>query len=380
MGPANSATSDGRLLSLDVLRGATIAAMILVNNAGDEPSSYWPLKHAAWNGWTPTDLIFPFFLFVVGVAMTFSFASRTERGESRQKTFLHVLWRSLLLFTIGVVLHSLPDLQFATIRFYGVLQRIALCYVISSLVILWTGRRSQWVIILSCLVGYWLLMRFVPVPGFGVPGRDIPLLDPDRNLAAWLDRKLLPGRLYEITRDPEGLLSTIPAIAICLLGVQTGRWLRSARTPRVKALGMAAFGVLGVVAGVVMSNWFPINKKLWTSSYVVFTAGMALVCFAVLYWIVDLNRWRRGTAPLLVFGANSIAAYILSEGLAVVLYHVHAPGLDGTVVPLQQFFYERFFLPWLSPPDASLFYAMAYVIVCWLVMAIFYRRRIFLKI
>ena len=204
-------------MSLDLFRGATIAGMILVNNPGDEPSAYWPLKHAEWNGWTPTDLVFPFFLFIVGVAMAFSFSSRLKRGESRQQLMAHVLWRGLVLFALGMFLNAFPNqYHLATWRIYGVLQRIAICYVISAILVLWSRQRGWIIAILTCLVGYWVLMRFVPVPGFGAPAHDVPLLDPDRNIAAWLDRKLLFGHLYEGTRDPEGVLSTIPAIATSL--------------------------------------------------------------------------------------------------------------------------------------------------------------------
>ncbi len=380
MGPSTDTASSERLLSLDVLRGLTIAAMILVNDAGDEPSSYWPLKHAEWNGWTPTDLIFPFFLFMVGVAMTFSVASRLKRGETRQQLLRHALWRGFLIFAIGVALHGLPWPNFATIRIYGVLQRIAICYTITALIALWVGKRGQWAIVIACLAVYWIIMRYVPVPGFGVPTHNIPLLDPDRNIVAWLDRKLLAGHLYEGTRDPEGLLSTIPAIATNLLGLLTGEWLRSSRSQRIKALGMAACGGIGVVAGIVMNIWFPINKKLWTSSYVVFAAGMALICLALCYWLVDIQRWRGWIKPALVFGANSIAAYIFADFLAITLYRVHMQGLDGTQVPLSQFIYDGCCTSWLESANASLFYAVAFVMVCWLAMAVLYRKKIFLKI
>ena len=380
MGPAKDSATSERLLSLDVLRGVTIAAMILVNNAGDEPSSYWPLKHAEWNGWTPTDLVFPFFLFMVGVATTFSLVSRLKRGETRQTLLKHILWRGAILFAIGVYLHGFPYHALATWRIYGVLQRIAICYMISAIIALWTGKRGQWAIVFGCLASYWIIMRFIPVPGFGVPTHDMPLLDPDRNLVAWLDRKLMAGRLYEGTRDPEGLISTIPAIATSLLGVLTGEWLRSERSQRVKALGLSAFGGIGIIAGTVMNTWFPINKKLWTSSFVVFTAGLALVCLALCYWLVDIKRWRRWTGPILVFGANSIAAYVFAEILAILLNRFHIRGHDGTLISWSQFLYERFCTSWLNAADASLFFALTFVAVCWAAMAILYRKRIFLKI
>jgi predicted acyltransferase len=367
-----------RLMSLDLFRGATIAGMILVNNAGDEPSSYWPLKHAEWNGWTPTDLVFPFFLFIVGVAMAFSFSSRLNRGESKQKLLGHVLWRGIALFALGMFLNGFPNrYHLDSWRVYGVLQRIAICYVISAILALWADWRGWIVTIAACLVGYWILMRFVPVPGFGIPTHDVPLLDPDRNLAAWLDRQLLAGHLYEGTRDPEGVLSTIPAVATSLLGMLTGQWLRTSRAAKTKALGMAAFGFVGVVAGKILDLGFPINKKLWTSSYVIFTAGLALLCLSLCYWIVDVKQWRgRWTNPLLVFGMNAIAAYVFAEVMSHLLDHLHTAG--GTA--WQEFIYQRTFVPLASPANASLLYALSYVLVCWVAMWLLYRKGIFLKI
>ena len=371
----------GRLMSLDVFRGATIAAMILVNNPGDGPSSYWPLKHSVWNGWTPTDLVFPFFLFIVGVAMAFSLPSRLQRGKSRQKLLFHVLWRGILLFAIGMLLNGFPNhYQLGSWRVYGVLQRIAICYVIAAILELWFGWRQQLAVIAVCLVGYWVLMRYVPVPGLGVPTHDFPPLDPDRNLAAWLDRKVLGGHLYEGTRDPEGILSTIPAVATALLGLLTGKWLRTRQSDAIKVWGLLTCGIIGVAMGMAMNIGFPINKKLWTSSFVVFTAGLALICLAVCYQVLDLKRWRgRWTVPFLVFGMNSIAAYVFSEIVAHLLDRLTVQSARGRM-PWQDAIYERFFLPLASPPNASLLYALVYVFLCWIVMCVLYRKRIFLKI
>ena len=372
------ALSSSRLMSLDLFRGATIAGMILVNNAGDEPSSYWPLKHAQWNGWTPTDLVFPFFLFIVGVAMAFSFSSRLKRGESRRELLRHVLWRGLALFALGIFLNGFPNqYQLASWRVFGVLQRIAICYVISAVLALWTDWRGWILTILGCLVGYWILMRFVPVPGFGIPTRDMPLLDPERNLAAWLDRQLLAGHLYEGTRDPEGVLSTIPAVATSLLGMLTGQWLCSARSSQNKAVGMALFGLTGIAAGTILDLGFPINKKLWTSSYVIFTAGLALLCLALCYWIADVKRVRgRWTKPLLVFGMNAIAAYVFAESLSHLLDHLHT----STGISWQEFIYHSAFAPLSSPMNASLLYALTYLLLCWAAMWVLYRKAIFLKL
>ena len=367
-------------MSLDLFRGATIALMILVNNPGDEPSSYWPLKHAQWNGWTPTDLVFPSFLFIVGVSMTYSFASRLKR-ESRHRLMMHVLRRGAILFAIGLFLNGFPNhFHLDSWRVYGVLQRIAVCYVTSAMVALWSSRRGQVLTIIGCLVSYWILMRFVPVPGFGVPTRDMPFLDQNRNLAAWLDRKLLMGHLYDVTRDPEGVISTIPAIATSLLGVLTGEWIRSERSPRVKALGLLGFGVIGLIAGKVLNVWFPINKNLWTPSFVIFTAGFALVALAVCYWILDIRQWRGWAKPFLVFGVNPIAAYVFAEMIAHWIDRMGIQLADGSVVTWQEKIYQRLFAPLASPPNASLIYALTYVLMCWVAMWVLERRGIYLKI
>ena len=382
--PGKSIFRSERIQSVDVFRGLTIALMILVNNNGDFRNTYWPLLHSEWNGWTPTDLVFPFFVFIVGVSMVYSFRSRLARGDSKSAIFIHVLRRAIILFAIGVlVVNSFPDhYNPLTIRIYGVLQRIAICYLVAAVFVLWTGIEGKIAAIGICLIGYWILMRYVPVPGFGVPTRDIPLLDPNRNWVAWLDRKLLMGHLYEGVRDPEGLLSTIPAIGTVLFGVLTGEWLRSKATARAKALWMFIFGVIGLAAGKFFNIWFPINKKLWTSSYVLFTAGFALVVLALCYWLLDVRKLRGGwTMPILVFGMNAIAAYTLSEMLAAGLgsWIVREP--SGREISMQSIIYERLFaVHGISTHNTSLAYALAFVLVCWLAMWMLYRKKIFLKI
>ena len=369
-----------RIVSLDLFRGITIAMMILVNNPGEATASYWPLEHAKWNGWTPTDLVFPFFVFIVGVAMAFSFTSRLRRGDTRQSLFMHVLWRGLALFAIGVLLNGFPERYNSHLRIYGVLQRIAICYVITAVLELWTDWKAQLAVVFTCLAGYWLLMRFVPVPGFGIPTHDMPILDPDRNIVAWLDRKLLMGHLYETTRDPEGVLSTIPAVASCLTGLLTGKWLRTTRANSRKALAMVACGVCAVILGSVWHLWFPINKKLWTSSFVLLTSGLALLFLALFYWLTDIKNFRKGwTNPILVFGRNAIAAYVFAEILAKITDTVRVHSSFG-LVTAQDWVYLRFFAPLSSPANASLLYAITYVCVCWLAMLWFYRKGLFLKI
>lgn len=239
---AVSENSSARLMCLDVFRGLAVAGMILVDNPGSDEKAYHLISHAEWNGWTPADLIFPSFLFLVGVSLVFSFAKRAAAGQSRRQILFHVFKRSLLLIAIGLLVNASPfiGLDLHSWRFEGVTQRIALCYFVAALLELWSGRRAQILAIVACLFGYWALLRFAPVPGLGVPGRDFPFMDPDRNIAAWFDRKLFMGHLFEGTRDPEGIISTIPAIATTLIGVLTGHWLRARKSPRTKNARHAA--------------------------------------------------------------------------------------------------------------------------------------------
>jgi len=373
-----AARSHLRLVSLDIFRGATIAAMILVNNAGNEPDSYWLLRHADWNGWTPADLIFPFFLFIVGASMAFSFAARLERGQSRLRLVKHVIQRGAILFALGLFLNGFPNqYSLATLRVYGILQRIAICYVSVALCALYFRRRAWLALAVALLIGYWVLLRYLPLPGLGVPGRDIPLLDPDRNIAAWLDRRLLAGHLFAGTRDPEGILSTIPAIVTALIGLLAGDRLHYSESKRAKTLQLLIAGVVCMAAGKLWNLSFPINKNLWTSSFALFTAGIALLCLAACYWIIDVQNWRGpSTKFFLVFGTNAIAAYVFAEMASLTLYHFSAAaGLSW-----QEVLYQNGFEPWLSPALASLLYSLCYVFFCWAVMWLLYRKRIFVKI
>jgi len=384
MGSSVSKASD-RLTSLDLFRGATIAAMILVNNPGND-HAYWPLEHAEWNGWTPTDLIFPFFLFIVGVSMVFSFQSRLNRGDPRALLLRHAIRRGVIIFAIGLALNYSGVLASGFshgLRIPGVLQRIGICYLAASILFLYVKPKARALVAAGLLVGYLILMRFIPVPGFGVPGRDIPFLHPDANLGAYLDRKFLlwgSTRLYEITRDPEGLLSTLPAIGTALLGVFTGEWLRSKRTPQGKALGMLIFGVIGLILGEIWGIWFPINKKLWTSSYVLFAAGFALVCLALCYWATDIKRWRGAwTKPFLIFGRNSITLYVLAWLFEICLY-LFSGQLYGERLNGHEYIFLRFFAPLGSPSFSSLLFSLAFVLACLIPIWLMDRKKIFLKI
>lgn len=383
--PSRKDALPGRLLSLDILRGITIAFMILVNNNGNEAIAYWPLKHAAWNGFTPTDLVFPTFLFLVGISTVFSTASRLAQGATRRSLFLHVLRRSFILYLLGLIVNSFPYFHLHTMRFYGVLPRIAICYFITaSLYIISPGWRNKAAFIVAALAGYWVLMRFVPVPGYGIPVHDIPLLDRDANLTAWLDRQIFAApHLYEHTRDPEGLLSTLPAMATTLLGLLTGIWLRTQRTLVAKGVGVAAAGLSGVLLGALWNLSFPINKKLWTSSYVLFAGGLSLLLLALCLLVVDLpERSSTGSArsrlltPFLVLGTNAISAYVFAELLQSALSSIHP--LETRNV--QQLLYRsiQHVVPYAAM--ASLLYSLGFVAVCWLATSVLYRRGIFIKI
>jgi predicted acyltransferase len=383
--PSLTAARPGRLLSLDILRGLTIAFMILVNNNGSEAHAYWPLKHAAWNGFTPTDLVFPTFLFLVGISTVYSTAARLAQGATRESLFLHVLRRAIILYLLGLVVNSFPFFHVHTMRFYGVLPRIAICYlIVASLYLLNPGWRSKAAVAIAALVGYWILMRFVPVPGFGIPTHDIPLLDRDANLTAWLDRQIFSAsHLYERTRDPEGLLSTIPALATAILGLLTGIWLRTLRPLKERAVGIAMAGISGVLLGGLWNLTFPINKKLWTSSYVLFAGGLSLLLLALCLLIVDLrdktpsgSAHSRFLSPFLVFGTNAIAAYVFSELLQSTLSSFH----PRQGINLQQMLYGSIADIIPNQAFASLLYSIGFVIICWIPISVLYRRSIFIKI
>ena len=378
--PTSARISTNRLVSVDVLRGITIAFMILVNN-GYSNDAFPALEHAEWNGWTPTDLVFPTFLFLVGATIVFSFESRLSRGASKSSLLLHTFRRACILFALGLLVNGFPHFPLETLRIYGVLQRIAICFLIASILYLLDRRpASKIVLVVLALFGYWILLRWVPVPGFGMPGRDIPLFDPTRNLGAYIDRHIFPGRLYRGVRDPEGLLSNIPALGTTLLGMLTAMWLRSKRSPSIKAWGMLAAGILGIVLGQAWGLWFPINKNLWSSSFVLFAAGIALVALSICYWAIDIKNWKTGwTYVWLVFGMNAITAYVFSELLSSMLHAIDVHTGTKTVSPSWYVFTHCFSrIP--SYHLASLAYSISIVAVCFVPVAILYSKKIFLKV
>ena len=354
-------TTASRLVSLDVFRGITIAGMILVNNPGDWSHVYAPLEHAAWHGWTPTDLIFPFFLFIVGVAMPFSFGRRLLLGDTKFRLWRHVVSRSLALVLLGMILTGIPDFNYYNKLFLDVLQRIGVVYLLAGTIVLLAGTVAQAVTAVACIIVYWILMLVIPVPGYGVG-----ILAPEGNAWQYVDRLLTAGW----HNHGEGILSLIPSISTVLFGGLTGIWLRAERAPYEKAVWMFAAGAVGLVVGAILDIWFPINKLLWSSSYVMFTAGFALQMLAFCYLLVDIMHIRRWTWPFLVFGMNAIAVFFLSSLTGKVL------GLLG-VIPV---IFNSLFASWLPPYDSSLVYALCYVLLWLAIMSILYKKGIFIKI
>jgi len=310
-----------RLISLDAFRGITIASMILVNNAGNWSAVYPPLEHAKWHGWTLTDLIFPFFLFIVGVAIVFAFSKRIDTGQSKKKLYLKILKRTLILFGLGLLLNAFPFFHLSTWRIPGVLQRIAITYAIASIIVLNTNIKWQAYIAAGLLIIYWIIMKLVPVPGYGAG-----VLEPQGNLCGFIDGILLKGHtwMYAPAKgfDPEGLLSTIPAISSVLFGVLTGHWLKAKKSNLEKVVMLFVVGIAAIILGEIISIWFPINKNLWSSSYTVFTTGMALLFLGMCYWLIDIKGYKKWTIPFLVFGSNAITVYTLSGLLAKAMVYL----------------------------------------------------------
>jgi predicted acyltransferase len=366
-----------RLISLDVFRGLTIAAMILVNNPGNWNYAIGPLRHAEWHGWTFADTIFPAFLFIVGVAIAFSFGSRLEAEASRRSLYIKIIRRTLILFALGLFLNYFPLFELSTLRIPGVLQRIAICYLITSAIFLNSTWKGQLAWATGLLLFYWTIMEWIPVPAGGAG-----FYEKGFNLAAWVDSQLLAGHMWPVTKtwDPEGIISTIPAVSTTLFGVLAGHWLKSNRTPRDKTVRLLAVGGAAVLTGALWHLWLPINKSLWTSSYSVLMAGLASICLGVLYYLVDVRGEKRWIQPALVFGMNAIAVYLLAGITARLLYLIKITGADGDTITAKAWIYKTLFFSWLGDLNGSLAYAIAFIIVMYLCMLPLYKKKIFIKI
>lgn len=379
----------GRWIGLDALRGLTIAAMILVNNPGrwGADHQYSQLRHAAWHGCTFTDLVFPTFLFCAGVAIVPAFGRKLAAGVPRGPLVVGVGKRVLWLVLLGLLLSAFPLVTFADgrglfdpllkTRFPGVLQRIGVCYGIAALLFLYTKAAVQRAVLLGCLFGYWLLITQVSVPGVGPPD----LGDPMATLQGHVDRLVFGDHIYKKGKyDPEGLLSTIPALATCLFGVEAGRILAAPAEAAAKVRRLLAGGVLLMALGYGWSFVLPLNKELWTSSYAVWTAGIAVVALAAAQWAFDVQGWRRLGHPLQVYGVNALLVFVGSGLVGRIVGSLWTVAVDGKQVAVKEWFFRTCLLPIGDPKFASLLFALLWIAGWYAVLAQLYRRGIVWKV
>ncbi|MGW8258386.1 MAG: acyltransferase family protein, partial [Thermoguttaceae bacterium] len=383
-----------RLISLDVFRGITVAAMIVVNTAGYPKTTYSMLLHAHWNGCSPTDWVFPFFLFIIGVAMTFSLDRRLSDGHSHAKVMLHVLWRSAILFVLGVIFSNFPfhNFDWHAFRIPGVLQRIGICYFIASFIYLKTGPKGRAIISAALLLGYWAVMTLIPVPdvGAGMLSQNFK----GGNLGAYIDRLLVGNHLLTQTWDPTGFFGSLPATVNVLIGTFVGNLLRSDKTPSKKCWIMALSGLGLILLGwlwggcpefngfliigepTLQGPFFAINKKIWTSSFVLYTSGLGCITLALCYLLVDMLEFRAWSLPFRVFGMNSIFAFMCAGMLDAAM---HAYKLANGY-SWQEAVYRNVFLPIDGPYNASLLYALTFMLFWLGLMSILYWKKMFIKI
>ena len=401
MAPSQTAARPERLVSLDVFRGMTVAGMLLVNNPGTWSAIYPPLQHAAWHGWTPTDLIFPFFLFIVGITTELSLRARRARGADERTILRQILRRAALIFLFGFLLSGFPFFTWSSTltdvtfldrvvdriehwRVLGVLQRIGLAYLFGALLTWRTSLKQQFGILALLLFGYWALMTLVPVPDTGIPGRFV-LDQPDQLLSAWLDRTILGTNHLWVggkTWDPEGLLSTVPAVGTVMLGTFAGRWIARQERPLPDRLtGLFAVGALTMMLGLVWHWVFPINKSIWTSSYVLFTAGMSAVSLATCMWVIDVMQVRRWTFPFVVYGVNPMLAFLGSGLMARIIASIWTwDSGTGSRISAQGFVFNTLYASWLPPREASFAYALSFVAFWFLILWGAWKRGFVLKV
>lgn len=357
-----------RLTSLDAMRGFTIAAMILVNFPGDDQNVFAPLKHTVWNGLTPTDLIAPFFLFIVGISIVLAYSGRVNDHDA--SLYRKIFVRSIKIFAVGIFLNLLPDFNFSELRYTGTLPRIAIVFLVCALLYLGTSFRQQVWTGIVILLGYWLAMTLIPTPGYGKV-----MLEPGANLAAWIDSKFLPGRMWQGTWDPEGILSTFPSIVTGITGLLAGQLLISVRSREHKVIYLMVIGLASAAAGYVWGFTFPVNENLWTSSFVLVTSGMASMVLGAAYFTVDIRGYTWGTKAGIIFGANAIAAYVLADLLALIFYRMPLGGESinvHTVTTLTSL--------GMSLKLAGLIYSIFFVFINFVPIYFLYKRRIFIKL
>lgn len=359
-----------RLTSLDAMRGFTMAAMVLVNYPGSGEYIYEPLEHAAWNGLTPTDLIFPFFLFIVGVSIALSFTKLLEKGVSKGELYKKIIVRSIKIFAVGIFLSLLPSFDIFNVRIAGVLQRISIVYLVCSIIFLNTSFKAQVWLGSITLVLYYLVMTLIPTPGVGQV-----MLEPGVNLAAWVDSILLPGKMWQGTWDPEGILSTFPAIVSGLTGLLAAYLLQSKRTHYEKSTLLMVVGFVAVTAGYSWGLTFPVNKNLWTSSYVLVTSGLASLLLGTMYYLVDIKNYTSGTKPGIILGSNAIAVYVISDVISYIFYLIPF----GSAA-LNEHFMMALTSIGLAPKLVSMLFAMLFVSVNFSIAYILYKKKIFIKL
>ncbi len=369
-------TTENRILSLDIFRGLTIMSMIIVNTPGSWSYAYPILRHSEWNGCTPTDLVFPFFIFAMGFSAVLSINKRLQKGVPKQKLVFQLIRRSAIIFLLGLIINSFPFNDLANIRIPGVLQRIAIVNLICGLFLIYSDIKRIWYVSIVLLSGYWALMTLVPVPDFGPSN-----LEPTTNLAAWLDRLIIGKHVWEYTKlyDPEGILSTIPAIVSGFIGVLAGNSFMKLKDERDKLIYLLVFGNILIVCGMAFDWVFPINKQLWTSSYVLYTSGLAMVVLGTTFWLADIKRFRKFAPPFLAFGTNPIIAYFGSE-IGIVIIGLIKIKTENGPISLYDWLFIQYQVIGLSPLNASLFGALLYTGFWLLVVGIMYRRHVIVKI
>jgi predicted acyltransferase len=365
--------SGTRLRSLDIFRGITIAVMIIVNNPGIETHVYPVLEHAAWNGLTLADLVFPSFIFIMGVSIVLSYSGQQAKGLPVSVMLRKTFRRALILFVLGVLLSVLPYFDIANYRIPGVLQRIALVYAACAPLFLFTSWKTQARLAAILLIGYWLLMTLVPTPGYGHP-----ILEPGKNLAAWLDARVIPGRFWQGTWDPEGILSTLPAIASGICGMLAGCLIRTTLTPERKIMFLYLAGFIAFAFANTWNLCFPINKNLWTSSFVLYVAGLDAMILASLYFLVDILGRQKSLGWARAFGANAIAAYLVAEVLGDIL--TFRPGDHEHGTSITDWIMNHIVAAGCNPEIASLLWAILFTALCFIPIRQLYRKKIFLKI
>lgn len=361
-----------RLLALDVMRGLTVALMIMVNMPGSWSYIYPPLRHASWHGCTPTDLVFPFFLFIVGSAMAYSFGKSRE-NKTKGALVRKVIKRMFLIFLIGLLLHLFPKFHFENMRIMGVLQRIALAYGFAGLIVIYMKSKHIYIISVFILLGYWGLLFLGGNPPYEAKTTIVTIVDK----AVLGENHLWRGLGFPF--DPEGLLSTIPSIVTVLMGYLAGQLIRLTSRVKISVVRLLILGLTAALLGWIWGLYFPINKSLWTSSYVLYTGGLAMLLLALLLWLIDVLGLRKWAAPAIHFGLNPLFIFVFSGIYVRILYMIKIP-IDGKIVNGYKYLYEYIFVPLAGNMQGSLLFAISHLFLFWLLVYFLYRKRILIKI